>query len=91
MIQTMEKKKLIIENQTDLPMKEILIYINFVIQQGRISNDGTQYCYLTAFDNGYAVASRLNKDSDKLIIYKSDKNKISVQEGDIENQSTIGE
>lgn len=66
----MEKKRLIIENRTELSMLDALLYVKKVVEQGRISNDGMQYCYLTSFANGICVASDLNKGSDRLIVFR---------------------
>lgn len=66
-------EKLILDNKTDLPMIVFLKIAMEVIQRGRISNDGKEYCYLTSFDinnEEYHVVSDLNKRSDKLTLYK---------------------
>lgn len=45
-----------------------------VIDMGRISNDGKQYCYVSSFyieGQDYFIASDLNKKSDKLTLYKN--------------------
>ena len=68
--------KLIVENRTDLPMVDVLRLAQEVVNMGRISNYGRQYCYLTSFsigDEEYHIASDLNKQSDKLICYKRPK------------------
>ncbi len=41
--------KLIIENKSDLPWLDVLAYVAGVINMGRISNDGKQYCYASSF------------------------------------------
>ena len=41
--------------------------IKKVIEKGRISNKGRQYCYITSF-HGFNVLSRLNKKSDCFVI-----------------------
>lgn len=64
-------KKLIINNKSDLADTEAIMLISRVVGMGKISNDGNQYCYMTAFTvygKGYAVYSMLNKASDRLII-----------------------
>ena len=66
--------KLIIENKTrGLSDYQCLDYIKQVIGEGRISKEGKQYCYLTAFNKAeggqYIVATDLNKRSDRFIIY----------------------
>jgi hypothetical protein len=66
-------KKLILVNETDLPMTDFLVLALEVVKSGRLSNNGKQYCYLTSFDvNGseYHVVSDLNEKSDKLTLYK---------------------
>lgn len=66
--------KLILENQTDLPMVDFLRLAQEVVSMGRISNNGKQYCYVTAFKidgQEYHIVSDLNEKSDKLTFYKS--------------------
>jgi hypothetical protein len=67
--------KIIIDNQSDLDDEMAVILVKRVISNGRISNEGKQYCYLTGFtiatpegDKEYNVATDLNKKSDKFII-----------------------
>lgn len=70
-------RKLIIQNDSDLSMSCAMALVESVVKQGRISNDGKQFCYLTSFDvdgHEYHVVSDLNKYSDKLTIYKVTKN-----------------
>lgn len=65
--------KLILENQTDLPMVDFLRLAQEVVSMGRISNDDKQYCYLTAFTidgQEFHIVSDLNEKSDKLTFYK---------------------
>lgn len=66
----MKQEKIIIENRTELPISDILVYVKAVMDKGRISNFGKQYCYLTVFGDGITVVSDLNKKSDKFIVYK---------------------
>ena len=64
--------KLIIENRTDLPWLNILLYVAGVVRQGRISNDGKQYCYASTFKEDFGtvvVASYRNEHSDRLVVY----------------------
>jgi len=49
-----------------------------VIKQGRISNDGKAYCYLTRFDTGITVVAKRNKNSDTFVL-----SFISKHEGNI--------
>ena len=64
-------EKLILVNKTDLPTDVFLRLVGMVVDGGRISNDGKQYCYLTIFKvEGveYSVYSDLNKKSDKFTL-----------------------
>ena len=65
--------KVIIQNDSDLEISDALSLVKCVISHGRISNNGAQYAYLTAFSIGgsqYHVVSCLNKQSDRFTIYK---------------------
>ena len=65
--------KMIIDNKTNLKLKDIFTLIHSVVSTGRISNDGKQYCYLTVFEHDKKeihIASDLNKKSDKFTIYE---------------------
>ena len=62
--------KIIIENQTDLPMIRAISYVAAVIREGRISNDGKQYCYATRFKGNIIVSTDLNKRSDRFVVYQ---------------------
>ena len=64
--------KIIIENRTELSMIDILGYIAAVIELGRISNYGKQYCYATRFKKGIMVYTDLNKRSDRFIVCRED-------------------
>lgn len=62
--------KLIIENHTSLPDSKVLAYVGAVIDMGRISSNGKQYCYCSTFGSSgqYAVYSHLNKESDRFVV-----------------------
>jgi len=67
--------KMIINNRSSLPDQEALLYISSVIEQGRISDNNKQYCYVTVFhgdiygeDMEIAVSSRKNKRSDRFVV-----------------------
>lgn len=65
--------KLIINNQSDLDDLDALRLIELVVSEGRISNNGKQYCYATIAKVGcieYAVYTDLNKMSDKFTIIR---------------------
>ena len=64
--------KLIIENRAGIPWLDVLRYGAGVVRQGRISNDGKQYCYASTFKTPagtIVVASYLNEHSDRLVVY----------------------
>ena len=63
--------KLIIDNRTELTDLEAVTLISKVINQGRISNDCKQYCYVTGItieDKEYMIWTDLNKKSDRFVI-----------------------
>ena len=69
-------EKLIIVNESDLPMTEVLLLVRDAVALGRISRNGRQYCFLSAKQIGcaeYHVVSDLNQKSDKLTVYKATK------------------
>ena len=63
--------KLIIDNRAELTDLEAVNLVSKVIAQGRISNDGKQYCYgtgITIEDKEYMIWTYLNKKSDRFVI-----------------------
>ena len=63
--------KLIIRNESDLLDIVCLNYIRKVMEMGRISANGKQYCYASTFTHNskkYVIYSNLNKKSDQFII-----------------------
>lgn len=68
-------ERLIINNKSDLSMEVCLDLCRRVVRQGRISANGTQYCYATRFyynESFYVVYSNLNKGSDSFTIYEDE-------------------
>ena len=65
--------RIIIENRSSLDDATALAQVALVIRQGRISNEGKQYCYVTRL-GGLMIYSALNKASDRFIV--SDKNNL---------------
>lgn len=69
--------KLIIDNRSEtLTDQDACRLVMRVIDGGRISNDGKQYCYLTSFSFGltsqrHTVSTDLNKNSDRFIVLDS--------------------
>ena len=62
--------KLIIDNQSALTDEQALEHIMAVVKQGKISNDGKQYCFATRFPDNIIVYSILNRKSERLVIYR---------------------
>ena len=62
--------KLIIENRGNLlSTVEALPYIKRIMDMGKVSNFGKQYCYATTFKNSNIVIYAMqNKKSDRFII-----------------------
>ena len=65
--------RIIIDNRSDADDALALQLVQTVIEGGRISNDGKQYCYYTTFfaqNDGtrYGVATDLNKCSDRFTV-----------------------
>lgn len=69
------KSKIIIRNYTDLEDYEAISYIRAVISEGKISDNGNHYCYLTTFKSGYCVSTDRRKDGNThtFYIYKEEK------------------
>lgn len=61
--------KLIIDNQSRMPMDYVMPLCERVIENGRISGTGdkAQYCYHTVFST-VSVSAFKNKHSDRLVI-----------------------
>ena len=63
--------KIIIDNRTGLTDFEAITLVGRVINQGRISNDNKQYCYLTEItieEKIYIICTDLNNKSDRFVI-----------------------
>ena len=62
--------KIIIHNQSVLEDHLAVIKVSEVIQEGRISNSGKNYCYATVFPSWeIAVVAKRNKDSDTFFVH----------------------
>ena len=59
--------KLIIKNQSQASDIEAVQLVLDIMKLGRISNNGTQYCYYTTHGK-LGVASYLNKESDRFVV-----------------------
>lgn len=63
--------RLIINNKSDLDTSNALPIIQKIIDGGRISNKGKQYCYATTFTfegKGYGIYSDIISTGDKFTI-----------------------
>ena len=64
--------KLIIDNRSKFDDMAAMTIISLVIKRGRISKEGTQYCYATTFTIGkedqVMVYTDLNKKSDRFVV-----------------------
>ena len=67
-------EKIIIENRTDMLMRDAIYYVKHVISQGRISESAgkKQYCFVTTWKDGTVVYAHKNKGSDRFVISKDD-------------------
>ena len=69
------KNRIIIENRSSLDDINALLAAQTVMNGGRISNDGKQYCYysvMTIGDQRIGVATDLNKRSDRFVVINQD-------------------
>lgn len=64
--------KIIVHNRSSASDKEVLQTVSMIIGEGRVSNDGKQYCYLVSLMiNGIDThfVSDVNKSSDRFTVY----------------------
>ena len=63
--------KIIIHNddRSGLTDADALMYVKTIIEGGRISDNNTAYCYLSAFGSGVKVAATKNAKSDTFVVY----------------------
>lgn len=68
-------EKLIIENRTETPLKDLIPYISHILTEGKLSDHrlGMGYCFHTVWKNGIVIVADKNKNSDRLIIYQEGK------------------
>jgi hypothetical protein len=60
--------KLIIQNDSTHNDAQALQYVMTVIRNGRISEDGKSYCYVTSFVDGVVVGCMRNAQSDRFVV-----------------------
>jgi len=61
------KEKIIIENRTSRTTAEIMPFVSHVLQAGKISDNGKQYCYITTWP-GTQVFVAKNKSSFRFVV-----------------------
>jgi hypothetical protein len=62
--------KIIININDDIPVEQALMKVAQIIGGGRTSNDGKNYCYATAWENGTIIYVERNKKSDTFRVGK---------------------
>ena len=64
--------KLIIDNRSSVDDIQAMLVVSMVVERGRISNEGKQYCYATTFtlsnEDRVAVYTDLNEKSDRFVV-----------------------
>ena len=60
--------KIIIDNRSDLTIDEALARVASVIAKGRISGDGKNYCYATAWPDGTNVFAARSVSNDTFVV-----------------------
>ena len=62
-------EKIIVENRTDRPMAEILELVASIVAQGRVSDSGRQYCYVSIFREGLVITATRDRRSDRFVAF----------------------
>ena len=62
--------KIIIDIRDNIPSTDALMKVAQVIEDGRTSNNGKNYCWLTAWNDGVNIYSKRNKQSDTFTVYR---------------------
>ena len=70
----MKKKSVTIQVRDGVDLEEAVRRVAHVISQGRVSNDGKLFCYLTSWKDGINVSVRPYRKSDCFVVWK-DRNK----------------
>ena len=62
-------ERISIENRSKLSMGAALHYVKMVIEHGRISNNKTNYCYVTTWSgDNIVIYAHKNKKSDRFVV-----------------------
>jgi hypothetical protein len=62
--------KIHIDVRNDINPALALSKVRHVIEQGKISNDGKNYCWITEWSDDIVVSVRENRKSDCFVVYK---------------------
>ena len=62
---------IIINKREGVTDEEALYYVSIVVRQGKISDNGNCFCYVTKFYDGVGVVAE-NKKADVFTVYKED-------------------
>ena len=68
-------EKIIIQNETDLPIVDVLPFVASVLRDGRVSDNGKAYCYGSVWRDFFVdgqhlmVAAIRNEKSDRFVVY----------------------
>ena len=83
MLKIKDKNKFIIYNYTPNDISDLKLFelIYRVIQQGKISNNETQYCYLTILDKDLVVDCRKTKTGYRFNVYNDKTIELNVEKG----------
>jgi hypothetical protein len=68
----MERESIIVHNDTGMAMGRCLVYVQSIIERGRISDYGKSYCFVTHFRDGVLVSATRNKNSDTFVVWRED-------------------
>jgi hypothetical protein len=64
------KQRIIIEIRDGIDPVDALQRVRAVINEGRVSKNGTMYCYGTTFTDGTKVHTRDYRKNDCFVVYK---------------------
>ena len=65
--------KIYIDIRNDINPALALFKVRHVIEQGKVSNDGKNYCWITEWSDNIVVSVRKNRKSDCFVVYKKGK------------------
>ena len=65
--------KIHIDIRNDINPALALFKVRHVIEQGKVSNNGKNYCWMTEWSDDIVVSVRENRKSDCFVVYKKGK------------------